>query len=571
MLTPAMRSAAGVSDGAASRIQSNFDRITGKGRTMNASLNEMRQRLEAVNNVRFGTRLVGEFSAATREAQRLERQIGRLENRGNNGGGVLGNVISTAAIAYGAKDIISTGIQQKQISGAINFATGGQGNAAINQVRGVNDKYGLSNEAGMEGFKTIAGSTRGLGYTLKDNMNIYEGVSTGVAAMGLSAEKSKLAFLALGQMASKGKVSAEELRGQLGEQIPGALGIAARAMGMSQQKFSEMLDKGNIMANDFLPKFANQMRSEFGPAAMAMADGPQANLNRFQNAILDLKVAFTDQLLPALSPIINMLTSAATWFSRNSEIMVPLALGVTGVAIAFNLWRIGSNLLNTSLKANPILLIISGVILLASAVYGAYQKFGWFRGILYATWEAIKGFGMMIKEFVIDRLKGMLAGISGIGSAIVKFFKGDFKGAWETAKQAGSDLIGIDAMKNAVTNAKLIGKNAGLAYKRGVAEVEAEKQKKNATGGSGVDPNSLNTGNVVTNNGSTGGGLDAGKSKSESINNGGQRSIVINIGKQIEKMEISVMDARQGVNEIEAMVREAMRRVLYNLNGVATS
>lgn len=31
------------------------------------------------------------------------------------------------------------------------------------------------------------------------------------------------------------------------------------------------------------------------------------------------------------------------------------------------------------------------------------------------------------------------------------------------------------------------------------------------------------------------------------------------------------MDARQGVNEIEAMVREAMRRVLYNLNGVATS
>lgn len=82
----------------------------------------------------------------------------------------------------------------------------------------------------------------------------------------------------------------------------------------------------------------------------------------------------------------------------------------------------------------------------------------------------------------------------------------------------------------------------------------------------GVTPNTFPaTGATVT------GGLDAGKGKSESINNGGQRSIVINIGKQIEKMEISVLDAKQGVNEIEQMVREAMRRVLYNLNGIATS
>jgi tape measure domain-containing protein len=64
-------------------------------------------------------------------------------------------------------------------------------------------------------------------------------------------------------MASKGKVSAEELRGQLGERIPGALGIAARAMGMTQAQFNEMLDSGKIMAEDFLPKFSKRIKKHF--------------------------------------------------------------------------------------------------------------------------------------------------------------------------------------------------------------------------------------------------------------------------------------------------------------------
>lgn len=63
---------------------------------------------------------------------------------------------------------------------------------------------------------------------------------------------------------------------------------------------------------------------------------------------------------------------------------------------------------------------------------------------------------------------------------------------------------------------------------------------------------------------------DHAKTKSDSINSGGQRSIVINIAKQIEKLEVHVMDAKEGVNEIEGMVREAMRRVVYSMNGVAS-
>ena len=41
--------------------------------------------------------------------------------------------------------------------------------------------------------------------------------------MGLSADQTSGVLLALQQMISKGTVQAEELRGQLGERLPGAL------------------------------------------------------------------------------------------------------------------------------------------------------------------------------------------------------------------------------------------------------------------------------------------------------------------------------------------------------------
>ncbi len=59
----------------------------------------------------------------------------------------------------------------------------------------------------------------------------------------------------------------------------------------------------------------------------------------------------------------------------------------------------------------------------------------------------------------------------------------------------------------------------------------------------------------------------AGKEKADAVNNGGQRNITINIGKQIEKLEVHVMNAQEGVQQIEDMVRESLRRVLYSLNG----
>lgn len=65
-------------------------------------------------------------------------------------------------------------------------------------------------------------------------------------------------------------------------------------------------------------------------------------------------------------------------------------------------------------------------------------------------------------------------------------------------------------------------------------------------------------------------GLELGKEKADSINSGGQRSIVINIGKQVEKMELHVASAKEGIEEMAALVKEELRRTLYSLNGTTS-
>ena len=56
------------------------------------------------------------------------------------------------------------------------------------------------------------------------------------------------------------------------------------------------------------------------------------------------------------------------------------------------------------------------------------------------------------------------------------------------------------------------------------------------------------------------------KISADKINIGGQRSIVINIGKQIEKMEIHTATMKESVEELEQMISEVMRRVYYSFN-----
>ena len=110
-------------------------------------------------------------------------------------------------------------------------------------------------------------------------------------------------------MMSKGRVAAEELRGQLGERLPGAVQIAARAMGVTTAEFDKLMRAG-LDASVFLPRFAEQLRKEFETQLPKAAQSMRANLNRISNVLLQ----FRRQMGEAFTPLIGFVVDVTRHF-----------------------------------------------------------------------------------------------------------------------------------------------------------------------------------------------------------------------------------------------------------------
>lgn len=133
-------------------------------------------------------------------------------------------------------------------------------------------------------FVGLANATKGTAAAGETTKRTFRGMIMAGAALGRSNEEVEGSLLALQQIAGKGKVSMEELRGQLGERLPGAMNIAARAMGTDPAGLETMVAKG-LDASIFLDKFSRQLEKEFAPEAERAATRPQASFNRLKNSI----------------------------------------------------------------------------------------------------------------------------------------------------------------------------------------------------------------------------------------------------------------------------------------------
>lgn len=267
--------------------------------------------------------------------------------------------------------------------------------------------------------------------------------------------------------------------------------------------------------------------------------------------VLTQSASLVSDLVPAM-----MLMRNAVLYVTNAEKMKALWDGI--LAIKTKILTAATWMLNTALAVNPIVWVVAGIIALVAAVVLAWNKLEWFRGAVLAAWEAIKGFGIMLKDYVIDRIKGLLAGIAGIGGALVKLFKGDFAGAWNQAKEAVGDLIGVDAARNAVNKAKETGEKMGAAYRKGVADVQKGKEVAGVApvsvpGMPGLDPGS--NGPLTKNEAATKG--------TESIASGGTRNteIHITLGNMVENI-IFNGGLKENRRDVERQVQEIMMRTL---------
>jgi tape measure domain-containing protein len=238
---------------------------------------------------------VGEVGRSAGEAgagaSRLSASLGSVASYALAGGGLalLGGILSQAS-----KALFDASVNAQRLATGLNFATGGKSAEELAYLRRVTNELGLEFASSAKAYMGFAAAARNTSLEGQGARQVFEALSKASAVMGLSANQTEGALLALQQMVSKGTVSAEELRGQLGERLPGSFQIAARAMGVTTQELGKMLEQGQVLSDDFLPKFARQLETELGGAADKAADRLDAATNRLANAWERLKTQAGD-------------------------------------------------------------------------------------------------------------------------------------------------------------------------------------------------------------------------------------------------------------------------------------
>ena len=100
-------------------------------------------------------------------------------------------------------------------------------------VNSLTESFGVSLVATTERWIKFKEAAQLSGLTLLQTEDIFRSMTKTSAVLGLNTDELKGIYLALEQMMSKGKVTTEELRRQLGERLPGAMGIMAKAVGVT--------------------------------------------------------------------------------------------------------------------------------------------------------------------------------------------------------------------------------------------------------------------------------------------------------------------------------------------------
>lgn len=164
--------------------------------------------------------------------------------------------------------VIETTVQMDRMNKMMQYASdyvqvGGKGlstyGANMQFVSKTADELGLSIMGATTSFAKLTAATKDTSLEGDKARQIFVSLSAVNSQLGGSAADLNGIMKAVTDMISKGTVQLEELKGQLGDRLPGALNIAATAMNKTTSELLAMISNGEVAATDFLPKLAKAL------------------------------------------------------------------------------------------------------------------------------------------------------------------------------------------------------------------------------------------------------------------------------------------------------------------------
>lgn len=195
----------------------------------------------------------------------------------------------------------------------------------------------------------------------------------------------------------------------------------------------------------------------------------------------------------------------------------PFVLLISGIYGIVKAW----GMLNVIMAMNPFVLIVAGVALLVAAIMTAWDKFDGFREAVLKTWEVIKSV------------------FSNIGGFLSALFTGDIAGALA--------IVG-KAVSQGSANGQIAVNQDRLDRKRAARKLQGKSSE-------GLDFSDSKAGSGA-------GSLASAAGLNSTAGNSKSNSITINVKSLIEKSEIVVMNAQEGIDDLESKVIDALLRVV---------
>lgn len=253
------------------------------------------------------------------------------------------------------------------------------------EFEGLDKAAKLLNMAGFEGDKLFSTLTS---------------VGDAVSAIGGGQEELEGVSMAIFQMASKGKVSAEEMN-QLAERGIPAWQMMAESMGTTVPELMKMSEQGKLFAKDVLPELIDGMGNKFGGAMDKQS-------NTFNGLMSTLKDNFKMLTAEIMEPA----------FARIKEFLPPVISLVDRLKSSINDGGF-SGVLHEFLPKDLAFLIEAGL-------NGIGTAFSTLKDTFTQNKDKVIGVFVSIRDGAlnyINTLKSLFSGEGGVGESIGRMFE----------------------------------------------------------------------------------------------------------------------------------------------------
>ena len=409
-----------------------------------------------------------DFRQASKEIEQLDRRLGKLQQTqsrrmggmqmaqaagaaisggifgGPEGflGGAIGGITGGVGGAFvGAAAGAQVGMLRQQLGGFADYAAQIQKmEIALKNAAGSQDQFNqavaaansavrnlnVPQDVAIQGMTRLTAAVKGAGGQVSDAELVFKNVTSAIKATGGSAEDVDGAITAMVQVFSKGKVSAEELSGQLGERLPGAVTKFAQANKMTLPELQKALEQGQVGLNELM-NFIVQLGDEYSGVAQQIADSSQDAGARLTVAFNDMRIAigetlqpigaqfqeafaeFIEKITPALVAVLPKIAEAALVLVKNLDLLAVsagAAFAVFGVGQLAAIGGIGGALLklaaaagtaSVSLKALNATALLNPWTALAAGVAAVGVS-------LYNTWREQEQFNEFLRDAPLDEV-----------------------------------------------------------------------------------------------------------------------------------------------------------------------